>query len=458
MAVGRIAVIGTGYVGLTSGACLASLGHQVVCGDVDAAKVAAMSRGECPILEPGLDEMVTKGLQSGNLSFVHGAAAAAAGAEYIFLCLPTPDGGDGRADLRIVHDVVAEIGPMLDAGAILVTKSTVPVGTAQDITETVNRPDVAVVSNPEFLQEGTAVRNFMNPDRIVVGSTDRAAAAAVADLYRALGAPSVVTSPESSELIKYAANAFLAMKLSFINSIGALAETVGADVAEIAGGMGFDERIGPKFLRTGPGWGGSCFPKDTRALATIAADHHISFPLLEATYVSNDEAQERVADKVRAAAGGRLSGVRIALWGLTFKAGTDDLRDSPALAVALRLAADGAVLHGFDPAVTTDIRAAKDRPDITVAPDPYTAAVGASVLVILTEWPVFGELDLVKAREVMAGRVIVDGRGMIDDATAAAAGFSLIPLGRPPHYLVDDPAGSVLGTSSGAKSIPTTAR
>lgn len=433
MSVGRIAVIGTGYVGLTSGACLASLGHQVVCGDVDAAKVAAMSRGEVPILEPGLDEMMARGLQSGNLTFVHGAAAAAAGARYILLCLPTPDGGDGRADLRIVHDVVAQIGPLLEPGAILVTKSTVPVGTAQDITETVDRADVAVVSNPEFLQEGTAVRNFMNPDRIVVGSTDRAAALAVAELYRDLGAPSVVTSAESSELIKYAANAFLAMKLSFINSIGALAETVGADVAEIADGMGFDERIGPKFLRTGPGWGGSCFPKDTKALATIAADHHVSFPLLEATYVSNDQAQDRLADKVRAAAGGSLCGVRIALWGLTFKAGTDDLRDSPALAVALRLAAEGAVLQGFDPAISKDVTAARDRPEITVVPDPYTAA---AVLVILTEWPVFGELDLLEVGRVMPGRVIVDGRGMIDDETAAAAGFSLVPIGRPAHHVV----------------------
>jgi UDPglucose 6-dehydrogenase len=436
MSVGRIAVIGTGYVGLTSGACLASLGHQVVCGDVDAAKVAAMSRGEVPILEPGLDEMMARGLQSGNLTFVHGAAAAAAGARYILLCLPTPDGGDGRADLRIVHDVVAQIGPLLEPGAILVTKSTVPVGTAQDITETVDRADVAVVSNPEFLQEGTAVRNFMNPDRIVVGSTDRAAALAVAELYRDLGAPSVVTSAESSELIKYAANAFLAMKLSFINSIGALAETVGADVAEIADGMGFDERIGPKFLRTGPGWGGSCFPKDTKALATIAADHHVSFPLLEATYVSNDQAQDRLADKVRAAAGGSLCGVRIALWGLTFKAGTDDLRDSPALAVALRLAAEGAVLQGFDPAISKDVTAARDRPEITVVPDPYTAAAGAAVLVILTEWPVFGELDLLEVGRVMPGRVIVDGRGMIDDETAAAAGFSLVPIGRPAHHVV----------------------
>lgn len=433
MADGRIAVIGSGYVGLTSGACLASLGHEVVCGDVDAAKVEALSRGQIPILETGLEDMVAKGLASGKLSFIHGAAAAARGAKYIFLCLPTPDGGDGRADLRIVHDVVAEIGPVLDPGAILVTKSTVPVGTAQDITATVDRADIAVVSNPEFLQEGTAVANFLRPDRIVVGSTDRAAARAVAELYAPLGAPAVVTSPESSELIKYASNAFLAMKLSFINSVGALAETVGADVAEIANGMGFDERIGPKFLKSGPGWGGSCFPKDTRALATIAADHRVSFPLLKATTDSNQEAQDRVADKVRAAAGGSLLGVRVAIWGLTFKAGTDDLRDSPALAVALRLAAEGAVLRAFDPSITSDIRAGKDRPDIAVSADPYSAAADAAVLVVLTEWPEFGELDLVKTAGCMTGRTIVDGRGVIDPAQALAAGFALIPLGRRPY-------------------------
>lgn len=239
-----------------------------------------------------------------------------------------------------------------------------------------------------------------------------------------------MTSPESSELIKYASNAFLAMKLSFINSVGALAETVGADVAEIANGMGFDERIGPKFLKSGPGWGGSCFPKDTRALATIAADHRVSFPLLKATTDSNQEAQDRVADKVRDAAGGSLVGVRIAIWGLTFKAGTDDLRDSPALAVARRLAAEGAVLRAFDPAIDSDIRAGKDRPDIAVASDPYSAAADAAVLVVLTEWPEFAELDLVKTADCMTGRTIVDGRGVIDPAQALTAGFALIPLGR----------------------------
>ena len=315
MADGRIAVIGTGYVGLTSGACLAGLGHDVVCGDVDPAKVEALLQGRVPILEVGLDELVVKGLADGNLAFVHGAEKAVRGAKYIFLCLPTPDGGDGRADLRIVHQVVAEIGPLLDSGAIVVTKSTVPVGTAQDITRTLGREDVAIVSNPEFLQEGTAVRNFMNPDRVVVGSTDRAAAEAVAALYDKLDAPKVITSAESSELIKYASNAFLAMKLSFINSVATLAEVVGADVAEIAHGMGFDERIGRKFLKAGPGWGGSCFPKDTKALATIALDHGVSFPLLKATTDANEEAQDRVADKVRDAAGGSLAGVPIALVG-----------------------------------------------------------------------------------------------------------------------------------------------
>ncbi len=434
MADGRIAVIGSGYVGLTSGACLASLGHQVVCGDVDPAKVAALSQGQVPILEPGLDEMVANGIAAGTLTFVHGAVAAATGAKYVFLCLPTPDGGDGRADLRIVHNVVAEIGPILDPGAILVTKSTVPVGTAADITATVAREDISVVSNPEFLQEGTAVRNFMNPDRIVVGSNNRVAAAAVAELYQPLGAPSVITSPESSELIKYASNAFLAMKLSFINSIAALSEVVGADVVEIAHGMGFDERIGPKFLRAGPGWGGSCFPKDTKALAMIAADNDIDFPLLKATTVSNEQAQDRVADKVRAAAGGSLDGVRVALWGLTFKAGTDDLRDSPALAVARRLAAEGAVLRGFDPAVGADLVANGDRPSVSVASDPYAAAAGAAVIVLLTEWPIFLELDMVKVAEACTGRTIVDGRNVLDPAPAREAGFTVVPLGRGIHH------------------------
>ncbi len=432
MANGRIAVIGSGYVGLTTGACLASLGHEVVCGDVDQAKVDKLNAGQVPILEDGLEQLLQDGLASGRLTFVQGAVNAARGADHVFLCLPTPDGGDGRADLRIVHNVVSEIGPVLKPGATLITKSTVPVGTAEDITATVNRPDVYVVSNPEFLQEGSAVRNFMNPDRVVVGSAHRPAAEAVAGLYEKLGAPVVVTTAQSSELIKYAANAFLATKLSFINSIAHLAEAVGADVGEIAFGMGFDKRIGDRFLQAGPGWGGSCFPKDTKALATIADDHGVPFPLLRAAVEANESAHERVADKVRSAVGGSLAGVPITLWGLTFKADTDDLRDSPALTVAARLAAEGAVLTGYDPAISADVPARGKYPAIRVLTDPYEAAAGAAAIVVLTEWRQVAELDLVKAAEVVAGRVIIDGRNIIDGEAALAAGFSVIPLGRPP--------------------------
>ncbi|NNG37050.1 UDP-glucose dehydrogenase family protein [Nakamurella aerolata] len=436
MAEGRIAVIGTGYVGLTSGTCLAHLGHEVVCGDVDPDKVERMSRGEVPIFEDGLQELMTEGIESGRLTFVHGAEKAAEGAKYIFLCLPTPDGGDGRADLRIVHQVVAEIGPLLDPGAVLVTKSTVPVGTAKQITATLARDDVAVVSNPEFLQEGTAVKNFMNPDRVVVGSDDRAAAEAVAKLYDGLTTSSgkpvtmLITSAESSELIKYASNAFLAMKLSFINSIAGLAEVVGADVHEIAGGMGLDDRIGPKFLRAGPGWGGSCFPKDTKALAAIALDYSVPFPLLDATTIANEQAQERVTDRIREAAGGDLAGVPIALWGLTFKAGTDDLRDSPALEVALRLDTERAQLRGYDPTVKADLPPKNGYPAVPVAADPYAAAEGARVVVLLTEWPEFADIDIARVAQVAPGAVIVDARNLLDAQQVLDAGLRLVPLGR----------------------------
>jgi UDPglucose 6-dehydrogenase len=431
MADGRIAVIGAGYVGLTSAACLAELGHEVVCCDADPQRVAGLLDGRMPILEDGLQPLVASGLASGRLSFVLGNRAAVQDARYILLCLPTPDGGDGRADLRIVHEVVAEIGPVLRPGAIVITKSTVPVGTARALTDTLGRPDVAVVSNPEFLREGSAVRNFMHPDRVVVGYADRDAAQAVADLYAALNAPVVITSAESSELIKYASNAFLAVKLSFVNAVGGLAEAVDADIAEITHGMGFDARIGGQFLQAGPGWGGSCFPKDVRALAVIAADHQVEFPLLGAAIEANDQAQDRIAAKVRAAAGGSLAGVRVALWGLTFKAGTDDLRDSPALEVARRLAAEGAVLRGYDPAVTADLPARGGYPAVQTARDPYAAADGAAVIVVLTEWPEFTRVDLARVAEVVAGRVLVDGRNLLDPAVVTAAGFTLIRNGRP---------------------------
>jgi UDPglucose 6-dehydrogenase len=315
MSTARIAVIGTGYVGLTSAACFAAMGHEVVCADVDAAKVAELSRGQVPILEAGLDELVAEGIANGRLTFVTDNLAAVRGARFVFLCLPTPEGGDGRADLRIVHQVVAELAAQLDPGTVLVTKSTVPVGTAESLTRTIARGDVAIVSNPEFLQEGTAVRNFMQPDRVVVGSADAQAARDVADLYESLNAPAIVTSAESAELIKYASNSFLAVKLSFVNSVAALAAEVGADITDIAAGMGLDPRIGDKFLRAGPGWGGSCFPKDVKALAVIAEDAAVPFPLLTTAVDTNDAVQRRVVALIAAAAGGSLQGVTVGLWG-----------------------------------------------------------------------------------------------------------------------------------------------
>jgi UDPglucose 6-dehydrogenase len=442
-------VIGAGYVGLTSAACLAELGHHVGCCDADPERVAGLVAGRVPILEAGLEPLVASGLASGRLAFVHGNRTAVQDARYILLCLPTPDGGDGRADLRIVHQVVAEIAPALQPGAIVITKSTVPVGTARALTATLDRPDVAVVSNPEFLREGSAVRNFMNPDRVVVGSADRAAAQAVADLYAALDAPVVITSAESSELIKYASNAFLALKLSFVNAVGGLAEAVDADIAEITHGMGFDARIGGQFLQAGPGWGGSCFPKDVRALAVIAADHEVEFPLLAAAIEANDQAQDRIADKVRAAAGGSLAGVRVALWGLTFKAGTDDLRDSPALEVARRLAAEGAQLRGYDPAVTANLPSRGGYPAVETAPDPYSAADGAAVIVVLTEWPEFTGIDLARVAGLLAGRVIVDARNLLDPAAVTAAGLTLVRNGRP---------GAVAGPGASDGTAETSAR
>lgn len=432
MTVGKIAVIGTGYVGLTSGACLASLGHQVVCGDVVPEKVASLSAGHVPILEDGLDALVAEGLASGNLSFVLGADVAVKGAKYIFLSLPTPDDGDGRADLSIVRAVAKQIGPLLEPGAIVITKSTVPVGTAKKLEKIIGREDVALVSNPEFLQEGTAVKNFMKPDRVVVGSSDLAAAREVGELYASLGAPLVVTSAESSEMIKYAANAFLAMKLSFVNSIAALAEEVGADIQEITRGMKDDPRIGDKFLKAGPGWGGSCFPKDTNALAAIADDHDIRFPLLDATVTANRQAKDRVVDKIRAAVGGDLEGKTVALWGLTFKAGTDDLRDSPALLISKLLAGEGALLRAYDPTVHEDLEASARNPEITVASDPHAAAEGADVIALLTEWPEFADIDLQKTAVSTRTRTIVDGRNMLSPEAVTAAGFTLIPLGRQP--------------------------
>lgn len=424
----RLAIIGTGYVGLTTGACFAHLGHDVVCADIDADKVARLSQGEIPIVEHRLDELVQRGLKRGNLRFVVGAANAVADCEIAFLCVPTPQGEDGSADLSYVEAAATEIAPLLPYEAIVVNKSTVPVGSTKVVERVLRRPDVRVVSNPEFLREGSAVDDFLNPDRVVVGCDDRAAAIAVGALYESIRAQVIVTDPASAETIKYAANAFLATKLSFINAIAAICEGVGADVNDVVVGMGYDKRIGTEFLRPGPGWGGSCFPKDSRALLKIANQAGYRFDLLKGVIDVNDEQFDRVADKIRVAAGGDLTGRTIAVWGLTFKARTDDLRDSPSLSIINRLLGAGAKVRAFDPTV------AGPKPGVPsgveVCTDPYSATAGADVLAVLTEWDDFRWLEPDKVGEVMTGREVIDGRNLLDRSDWSRAGFRHQGIGR----------------------------
>jgi UDPglucose 6-dehydrogenase len=419
----RIAVVGTGYVGLTTGACFAHLGHDVVCADIVPEKIERLSRGEIPIVEAGLQNLVADGLRSGRLRFVLGATQAVSDAEFVYLCVPTPEGLDGAADLTYLEAAAAEIRDLLVEGAVVVNKSTVPVGSTKVVELVLRRPDVAVVSNPEFLREGTAVHDFLHPDRIVVGSDDQGAAIRVASLYLGVPAPLIVTDPATAELIKYAANAFLATKLSFINAIAAVAEHVGADVADVVVGIGSDKRIGQEFLKPGPGWGGSCFPKDTKALVRIAEDAGYDFSLLRGVIAVNIEQQERVVAKIRAAAG-ELRGARVAVWGLTFKGRTDDRRDSPSLAVIERLLEEGAEVVAFDPTVTEPLAG------IGFAADPYGACNDADVLAVLTDWDEFRWLDLTKVSDAMTGTTIVDARNLLDRNEVRRLGFDYIGIGR----------------------------
>jgi UDPglucose 6-dehydrogenase len=419
----RIAVVGTGYVGLTTGACFAHLGHDVVCADIVPEKVERLTRGEIPIVESGLENLVADGLRSGRLRFVLGAAHAVADAEFVYLCVPTPEGLDGAADLTYLEAAAAEVRDLLVEGAVVVNKSTVPVGSTKVVERVLRRPDVAVVSNPEFLREGTAVHDFLHPDRIVVGSDDQGAAIRVASLYLGVPAPLIVTDPATAELIKYAANAFLATKLSFINAIAAVAEHVGADVADVVVGIGSDKRIGQEFLKPGPGWGGSCFPKDTKALVRIAEDAGYDFSLLRGVIAVNVEQQERVVAKIRAATGD-LRGTRVAVWGLTFKGRTDDRRDSPSLAIIERLLEQGAEVVAFDPTVTEPL------PGIGFARDPYGACQDADVLAVLTDWDEFRWLDLTKVADAMTGTTIVDARNLLDRNEVRRLGFEYVGIGR----------------------------
>jgi UDPglucose 6-dehydrogenase len=420
----RIAVIGTGYVGLTTGACFAHIGHEVTCADVDEEKVERLTRGEVPILEAGLDNLVREGLQDGRLKFVVGAANAVADCEFAYLCVPTPQGADGSADLSYIEDAAREIGPILPSEAIVVNKSTVPVGSTRVVERALGRSDVPVVSNPEFLREGSAIHDFLHPDRIVIGAEDQSAAVQVQSLYLGITAPVIVTDPASAETIKYAANAFLATKISFINAVAAVCEAVGADIKDVALGMGYDTRIGHEFLKPGPGWGGSCFPKDTRAMVRIAEDAGYDFNLLKGVVTVNDEQLHRVAEKIVSLADGSVEGKRIGVWGLTFKARTDDLRESPSLAVIRHLVAQGAEVRAFDPSGPGALDG------IEVVDDPYAAVEGAEVLAVLTEWDEFRWLDIDKVAELMSAKNVVDARNLLDRAALVRRGFEYQGIGR----------------------------
>lgn len=423
----EVAVVGAGYVGLTTAACFSHLGHTVVCADIDTGRIERLSRGEVPIVEAGLEQIVAEGLESGRLRFVVGAAEAARGAEFVYLAVPTPQGPDGSADLGYIEDAARQIGPVLEPEAVVINKSTVPVGATGVVERALGRGDVYVVSNPEFLREGSAVQDFLHPDRVVIGADDQGAAIRVASLYVGVPAPLMVTDPASAETIKYASNAFLATKLSFINAVATICEAVGADVNDVVLGMGYDRRIGHDFLRPGPGYGGSCFPKDTSALVRIAEDAGYDFRLLRSAMEVNDEQFDRVAAKVEALVGGDLTGRRVALWGLTFKARTDDRRESPALHVARRLLDAGATLVAHDPTVNGGL---PELPEVEVAADPYAACEGAHALVVLTEWDDFRWLDFDKVAAAMADAAVIDTRNLLDRAALVRRGFRYEGLGR----------------------------
>ncbi|MHB1584699.1 MAG: UDP-glucose dehydrogenase family protein [Acidimicrobiales bacterium] len=425
----RVAVIGAGYVGLPTAATLAHLGHRVVLAERDPTRFGKLARGEMPILEKGLDALVAGGVASGRLRFVPAAPEAVADAEFVFLCVPTPQGADGAADLSYVAATAEEIAPHLAPGAVVVNKSTVPVGTVTLVQRITGRDDITVVSNPEFLREGTAVEDSLHPDRIVVGADDHRAASAVAELFVATGAPRIVTDTTTAETIKYASNAFLATKLSFVNELAGVCESVGADVRDVILGLGYDKRIGFEFLRPGPGWGGSCLPKDTSALVHIAEQAGFDFALLRGAITGNEAQLERIVAKLAAAAGGDLDGAVIGVWGLTFKAGTDDRRSSPAVAVARRLLDLGATVQAYDPTVGGG-PADGDVAGLVLCADAYEAARGAVVIAVLTEWDEFRGVDFDKVRDVMAAPSVVDGRNLLDPAGLRRLGFTYWGVGR----------------------------
>ena len=434
----RIAMIGAGYVGLVSGACIADFGHQVTCVDKDGIKISALNAGEIPIYEPGLTAIVQSNVRQGRLSFTAELSEALDEADAVFIAVGTPSRrGDGYADLSYVYAATREIALALKRFTVVITKSTVPVGTGDEIERIIRevRPDidVAVVSNPEFLREGAAIHDFKHPDRIVVGTHDERAKAVIAEIYRPLylnRAPIIYTGRRTAELMKYAANTFLATKITFINEIADLCERVGADVQEIARGIGLDNRIGPKFLHAGPGFGGSCFPKDLRALIKTAQDHDVPLRILEAVETINDTRKRAMARKVSSAFAGVLRGKRVAVLGLTFKPNTDDLREAPSIALITALQDMGAQVRAYDPVGME--QAKQVLTDVTYCRDPYDCVEEADAVVIVTEWEQFRALDLERVRDLMACPVMVDLRNVYRPEDMKKYGFAYTSIGRLP--------------------------
>jgi len=424
----EIAIVGTGYVGLTAGACFAHLGHRVVCYDIDKEKIDKLSTGEIPIVEKGLETLVREGLKENKLSFTSSPQEAVSGCKVVFLCVPTPQQTDGTTDISILDSAVSSIAQFLPENSVLVNKSTVPVGSAQEVFEKLDRPDMAVVSNPEFLREGTAVDDFLKPERIIIGSEKPDAAQIVAELYEKVEAPLLITDPISAETIKYSANAFLVTKLSFINSIAAVCEVVGADITDVIKGIGYDSRIGEKYMNPGPGWGGSCFPKDTKSLIHMAGQAGYDFRFLDTAVAVNEEQFDRVVKKISNVVGGDLEGKTVAVWGLTFKAGTDDLRDSPSLAVIKRLQAEGAIIQAHDPTVQEHKEGIPVQ--VMISKEPLEACDNADAVVLLTDWAEYETLDPNKVIERLAEPNLIDTRNVFNPKEWEDRGFTYQGIGR----------------------------
>ncbi len=433
----RIAVVGSGYVGLVSGTCFADFGHDVTCIDSDAAKIEALKNGVMPIYEPGLDHLVATNTAAGRLLFTTDLAAAVSRAEAVFIAVGTPSRrGDGHADLSYVYAVARDIARSVKGFTVVITKSTVPVGTGDEVERIIREAnpeaDVAVVSNPEFLREGAAIEDFKRPDRIVVGIEDERARAVMTEVYRPLylnKAPLLFTARRTSELIKYASNAFLAVKITFINEIADLCEAVGGNVQEVAHGMGLDNRIGGKFLHAGPGYGGSCFPKDTLALVKTAQDYGSPLRLIETTVAINDQRKRAMARKIVRAIGGDVRGRTVALLGLTFKPNTDDMRESPAISIVQGLQDAGAQVRAYDPEGMDAARAVVS--DVTFGADAYSIAEGADALVLVTEWDAFRALDFPRLRLAMSDPLFIDLRNVYRRELIARHGFRYVSVGRP---------------------------